>query len=484
MKSFAVPVIVAVAVVLSGTTGCAQPAPAPAPDTATTPDSATAPDTATAPGTATTPDSAPAPSTTPTPGPERPPECEPSPYPTVLIAPELKPLVDQGLLDPCLSLNPFCGNDGDLATKPDGTPYTFALSWAGQGGGMRDYTAAREWHENLTGYTETIIGYGNGGETINMGAIDYPPPDPAIDPLLYGPMQQIYFIEELISVIKPEALLIQAINDGEMIAPAAEQAADAGIAIFSFGYPAIGASSINSYVYNDLDGEFGCNLLGQYFVQLADQTGQDYHILEIEGFPGSSYDQACHDGFHMGLAGDPRIHVIESGYTGYKDNHMKEAVIEYFTANPELNGVYVHGGGTYGAMIGLKEIGRYQPTGHPEHVVFTANDPFSYTFDDMEKGFVDAFITNGFWELADITVKNSFHVVVLGQSVIKDLPIPMDMVTLDNINSLTRFGCTPIYTKLPLAPGGVRWARWPVLDTSEIGVDTPTKVMRMELMGY
>ena len=101
----------------------------------------------------------------------------------------------------------------------------------------------------------------------------------------------------------------------------------------------------------------------------------------------------------------------------------------------------------------------------------------------MGKGSVDAFVTYGFWELADIMVENSFHVVVLGQSVMKDILVPMDIVTPDNINSLTRFGCTPIYTKLAVNPGN-KWARWPVLDTSEIGVDTPTKVMRMEVMGY
>jgi len=80
-------------------------------------------------------------------------------------------------------------------------------------------------------------------------------------------------------------------------------------------------------------------------------------------------------------------------------------------------------------------------------------------------------------------VKNALHFVVLGQPVIKDIPVPMDIVTLDNIDSLTQFGCTPIYSKLPVAWGD-NWALWPVLDTSEIGVDIPTKAMRIELMGY
>jgi len=451
MRGIGIFLIIVVVVALS-LSACAQTTVAPAPELTPEPAPAVEP----TPGTPSAPDIAP--STTPTPEPERTIECE-HPYPTVTMNSELKALIDQGLMDACLSLNPFCGEDEDLATKPDGTPYKFALAHPS----FQFTRTYREWNDNLEGLTKTLIGYRNGGEYF------------VID-------EDQNLVEELLK-FNPEALLINP-RDGVMLAPVVEQAANAGVAIFVIEN-AVDTSSITSYVYRDFEGDSACNMLGQYLVELADQTGEEYQLLEIWALPGSSFDQAVHDRFHEGLADDPRIHVIvESRFEGWSDVETEEFVPELLTANPELNAVYLHGAGTFGALKGLEAIGRLEPRGHPDHVVFITNDSDSNTINSLEEGFVDAILTSGSWVLADITVKNALTSIVLGQSVMKDIPVPMDIVTLDNINSLTQFGCTPIYTKLPRGPVGAEWALWPVLDTSEIGVEIPTKAMRIELMGY
>lgn len=128
---------------------------------------------------------APTPSPAPAPLPAQAPAPTPDPVdplaPTVTTVGELRPLIDQGLMEPYLQLNPFGGKD--FATKPDGTPYVFALSWPHD---VQWIEATEEWMHNFGGITESLI-HRAGGDTIDIHALDLPPADPALDILLRRP---------------------------------------------------------------------------------------------------------------------------------------------------------------------------------------------------------------------------------------------------------------------------------------------------------
>jgi len=95
---------------------------------------------------------------------------------------------------------------------------------------------------------------------------------------------------------------------------------------------------------------------------------------------------------------------------------------------------------------------------------------------------VDALFTHHSWDLAEIAVKVMFTHLILGQPVPYLVPVPSILVTPETANTPEGkiFGCPGICSTMPIE----RFDLWPVMDTSELGIETPTRAMRMELMGY
>jgi hypothetical protein len=92
----------------------------------------------------------------------------------------------------------------------------------------------------------------------------------------------------------------------------------------------------------------------------------------------------------------------------------------------------------------------------------------------LDDGQLDAFGSHGPRDLVDITVQLAFTKVVLGKSVPSDVPIPMTMITAENIDTLKFFGDLAAWPRMPQG----QWDLWPVLDASEIGIEIPTEAMK------
>ncbi|GAH49863.1 unnamed protein product, partial [marine sediment metagenome] len=156
-------------------------------------------------------------------------------------------------------------------------------------------------------------------------------------------------------------------------------------------------------------------------------------------------------------------------------------VMDAFTAYPELNGVYVHGGGCTGAVEGLRSIGRLVLHGDPDHVYVVTNDCDSLLAKLLDDGLIDGFGSHGSWDLVDTATKLMFTYVILGEPVAPNVFIPITVVTADNIGTARQLG----------GPAGYPWWMpadydlWPVLDAwnypiydleyNLIQVKTPTK---------
>ena len=155
--------------------------------------------------------------------------------------------------------------------------------------------------------------------------------------------------------------------------------------------------------------------------------------------------------------------------------------MDAFTAHPELNALYCHGGGGSGAIEGLKAIDRLLPPGDPNHVITAFNDCDTVTVETLDAGKLDAFGTHQSWDLCDTVVKLALTYVVLGKEVPGNIDIPMQLITVENIDTLEgRVLGAPVYPRMPTG----KWDLWPVLDATGLGIETPTKAMRMELQGY
>jgi len=277
----------------------------------------------------------------------------------------------------------------------------------------------------------------------------------------------------MIAVKKPDAILMQAINEA-LLAPVTDKAAAAGIPTFAFDFDNFSTHTVCT-VSDYFKGPYGSNLLGEEFVRIAQRDNKHINVFEIWGDKAVQSSHDRHDGFHAVVDKYPElITVTESGDKGWNSVELaSNFVIDAFTAHPELNGTYQHGGGNAGSVQGLRAIGRLLPKGDPNHVYICTNDSDVSGQLAMDEGDVDAFTNHGGWHITDVLPKVAFTSVVLGKTVPRYVNLPLMLITQENVDTTYFFGALAAYPRMPQDPN-----LWPVLDYSPIGIETPTAAMK------
>jgi len=363
-------------------------------------------------------------------------------------------------------MNPF---GQDFAVKPDGTPYRFAITYL-----TLAIDALVNWDGVYSSYIERA-----GGEAFTF--------DPNADV-----QKQIDFVDDVIAAKRADAIIIHAVNE-TMLAPVIDKAMANGIDCYPFDV-AIYAANYVSYVHHDFDsdtGVDGSNVCGQYMVELAHRYDKPIYVFELWG--DHAYDTSIerHNGFHAGIAGDPMVTVLESADFYWGEELAANLTMDAFTAYPELNGLFCHGGGVAGAIRGLDTIGRLLPFDDPQHVFVSNNDSDATVAAAMAAGTLDACTTHGRGDLADIMAKIALTHTVAGAPVLKDIPVPMLLITSDNFDTLQIWGWPDAYARFPQG----KYDLWPPMNTEvfgvscklygpDFGVPYPNKEMRLEYAGY
>jgi len=386
--------------------------------------------------------------------------CAKAPAPA---EPEYEPVMTEWGLE----LNPYEG----LAVKPDGSPYFFAHA---------PFFLGVDFMVNAEGIMESLI---------TRAGADYVTFDPGFDV-----ESQIGYVEDLIAVKHPDAIIMSPVDE-HMLAPVCEQAMAAGIDVYVWAFDLKTEVGKGTFCNVCRDWEVGgSDMIGQYFVDYAESTGEHLNILELWGMRSQDLDQERHCGFRCPVDQCDLCTVIETPDCQWSDELAASLVTDAFTAHPELNALYAHGGGGSGAIEGLRAIGRLVPPGNPDHVITAFNDCDTLTVETLDAGNLDAFGTHQSWDLCDVVVKLAFTHTILGQPIPGKIDVPMKVITRDNID--TEEGSVlgaPVYPRMPVG----QWDIWPVLDTSlgvspglvgpdgnYVEIETPTKALRMELQGY
>lgn len=383
-----------------------------------------------------------------------PPVTPPAPAPTTVAdIPELQGLVASGAIDPDLLMNPYEG----LAIKPDGTPYKIASAQMSLG---------NEFWTDGAGMLQSLIKRAGGEFTSYSAEFDV--------------ALQVSWIEDQLATVHPDGIILDACDEAGL-APAVTKAMGAGIPVVSWDVVAYESVSI---VYHDMTGPAGTTLCGQYFVDWAERTGEELHIMQLWCPRSFTTCRERSIGLHSVVDECPLITVMESIDTPCTPEAMFSIIEDKFTAYPELNAIFSMTGGGDGAIEALRVLGRLFPVGHPDHVPFVA-ETSSPLFEMLlmgDESSVDAIFTHHSWDLVDVAVKCMFTHLILGQPVPYDLPTPMILVTPENVNTAESmmYGVPAICSAMPRE----QFDLWPVMDTSELGIETPTKAMRMELLGY
>jgi len=369
----------------------------------------------------------------------------------VADVPELQELVAKGTIDPNLLMNPYEG----LAIKPDGSPYRFANS---------PFFMGVDYLVNNEGIIASLCKRAGG---------EYSMFDPGADI-----QKELAWIEDIIALDRADIIILLPVDE-KMSGTACKLAMEAGIPVFPQGVdladPDAKVTVVRRHWVNA-----GANVIGQWFVDYAEETGEELHLFEVWGMRSLDIEQERHTGFRKPVDQCDLITVMESADTDFTDEKTADLVIDAFTAYPELNAIYVHGGGGTGAIEGLRAIGRLVPADDPNHVITALNDCDTVTVEALDEGRLDAFGTHGPWDLGDTAVKLALTYAVLGQPVVARVDIAMQVCTIENIDTLRQLGGPAAWPRMPAG----QWDLWPVLDATELGIETPTVEMRMQLQGY
>ena len=348
--------------------------------------------------------------------------------------------------------------------KPDGTPFHYDIVY---------YLLWMDWITYNDGILRSLI---------DRSGADVTYYDPNADLQL-----QIDTVQNIVTQGTSDFIFIDAISE-TMLGPVVDDAWEAGIPVIAFDFP-IYSDHVTPRVSHWFDGPHGTNVVGDYYVDIAEARNEELQIFEVWGMRQDTMQQARHNGFHSAVDQSPLITVIESADSNYATETVQDLVMDAFTLHPEYDGIFIQDGGCAGAVEALRVLNRLLPKDDPDHVIIAVNDMESPIVYGIEDGTVDACGTHSPWDLTDVTFKLMLNYSVLGLPMPAFTNVPMELLTAENLYDLRLLGGPAAYPFMP-----EDFDLWPVLDTynnvvldengDRVQIPTCTPALRKELMGY
>jgi ribose transport system substrate-binding protein len=183
---------------------------------------------------------------------------------------------------------------------------------------------------------------------------------------------------------KPDALLIDPV-DAKLIVAGVKSANQANIPVFIMENPPPEGKFLAFVDYdNEAGGAMGAD-------ELAKLIGEKGLVLETRGSLGSDQAQLRHKGFIERMKDKyPKIEVRSLNTEWIADNAYK-MVLDAFTGNPNIKGVFSHNDEMVrGVISALRQIGKLVPAGEKDHVTIVGLDGTPLALDNIRKGFQDA----------------------------------------------------------------------------------------------
>ena len=359
----------------------------------------------------------------------------PAPTPTGPVTaadvPEL-----EGLCRPDLAMN----YGAPFAFKPDGTPYEVAVAYVVM------------TCEEMINYEAVIrTNMGRAGAEYSM-----------FDSQFNSDIQ-IAYIEDLASVNPPDIAIVHPVNELALV-PSVDKLAATGTLIYTFDLPLFSDNVISS-VHHWHEGPAsagGGGIIGEKWVEIAEATNQEMNVIDIWCMRAALFSQQRHESMWNYVKDHPLISVVESIDNGGSEEVTAQIVIDNFTADPTMNGIYMQCGGQSGVISALRAIDRLLPIGDPNHVTVVTYEGALPVMQEMEKGNIDFVMTHGPWDVCDLMVKVVLWDAVCGVDMPQNIVPPMWLLDASTLNNPNNFMYGALYwTQMPAA----QWDKWPILDT-------------------
>ncbi|MFC1956885.1 sugar ABC transporter substrate-binding protein [Chloroflexota bacterium] len=367
-------------------------------------------------------------------------------------------VVDKGLVeDPNLPLNPYDG----LAVKPDGSPFNF---------GSSELTMSDEIHINISGYMRSSIERASGTFFLQDAKF-------RVD-------EQVAFCEHIIATKRFDGLIIQA-GDEDMLVPVCEKLEAAGITVVDWDTQ-LNSDKVTHVCYHDFLGPAGTRMMAAPLIEYAQEykarTGEPLSVLEMWAIRDLQLLIDRHTALHDEVDKYPDLFIFyETPDNLVSEDTAAAHVRDAFTVHPEIMAIWDDGGGGGGPAAALRSLDRLFPVGDPNHVYLGMHDNSPQAYEGMQGGWVDNMTTHPLPDYGDYPPKAMLLAAVCKYTPLpKRLVLPTTLLTADNYETKYQHGVIATYQLLP----PTQWDIWPVLDTTALGVPTPTLDLRKEYAGY
>ena len=361
--------------------------------------------------------------------------------PTEPTAPSIPPEPEGVYAQP----NPVWG----VAIKPDGTPYKLAHACSTL------IVPLMAWGD---GYGHSLIERA-GGEATTLNA------DFSLE-------AQIAQIEDMI-VMGQEGFFVNPIAS-DALAPVVDKAWDAGLPCFVYDAPIYSENVVSYVTHNNFTmGEVAAQALADY----ARDHDMQLHVYELWGPFADEGCQDRHRGYQSVAEASPWIReTIESPDTQFDPDFGMSAIIDAFSANPELNAVFAHAMMASAYTEAMRELDRLHKREEPGFVPFVqACGGDYYAYESMMDGYVLGNSEHSFYHQVDLLVKCMFSYVCCGQPVPEEVVIPSRLITTQNVDDLLYGEPTDYLNMLNYEPD---YNKWPILTWPADYPQTPTPDMK------
>lgn len=178
-------------------------------------------------------------------------------------------------------------------------------------------------------------------------------------------------------------------EDSAGICTAVEKANAAGIPFYTIDRSPIGCK-INMTVLSDN------RLAGQQAAEvMVDELTKKYgepkgKVLEITGNLSQNVGQLRRDGFHDIIDQYPAIEVIQK-VGDWDAAKGQQIAIDVLTANPDLDGIYIHSDNVYGpgTKAAMDQLGMFHKRGEEGHIILTGVDGGPWMLEAILDGIAD-----------------------------------------------------------------------------------------------
>jgi ABC-type sugar transport system substrate-binding protein len=367
----------------------------------------------------------------------------------------------------------FSPYDGNLAKKPDGTPYKVLqlITFLGDDYQVVASNVLKTQLESA-GAEYTLLSADLSAATQNSA------------------------MESAIATRAYDAIVLQPI-DSEAVKVLADRAAEAGIDVYNF-VQRVQADSIAGSATYEANSPEANGQIGAKFLELAKAEGatpeKPFRVLEIWGLRSMALSVGRGEGFRKGIGDSGIVEVVQSVDTSGRPEAVIKAIQDAFARYPDIKGIYPHWGDASAFIEGLRSVDRLAPPGDPKHVVVILQDIDKAMLPYLRDGTIDYTVSNGPWHQMDVLVKQILWHTVLKQPLAegdalsgnvklpKHVLLPMPLLSGKNIDTPEGqlWGGTVAFPDLPFG----KWDHWPVLDTTTIGLPIPTIEDRKQLLGY